>query len=438
MSKSILKNSLNPVAFLISMYFPPEPGGGAITAWNRASILTKIGYAVFVLCAFPSYPSGNVTEPVYRGKFFYIEKMENVTLIRLRLLPLESRGQLRRFILFLNFIFLSLIWMPKILRITFNIEIVYALAPNMFSCLIGFIYSKFTRSFFIYEVSAFWPEELAAYKVNLYSALFFFGKIVAKISYTLPHMIIVISNSAQEYVTNSYHPKARVYPMHIGVDPSRYPTITREQSRKELIEREILPRILEKKFIVLYTGVITKVTNVEILFYAADKLKNSQQDIAFLVIGEGEEKERLEEFRNVKELKNLLLLPFQPSIMVPYIISAADVCVVPLSTGQIYETTVPTKFFDYLACHKPLIGICGGELAEIINSNHIGITVTDGEIDKVVDAILNLKNSPSLIQFMEKNTHSVLEFFSLYTLASRLNEVLNKEITRWKASQVKN
>jgi len=120
--------------------------------------------------------------------------------------------------------------------------------------------------------------------------------------------------------------------------------------------------------------------------------------------------------------------------MVPYIISAADVCVIPLSTGQIYETTVPTKFFDYLACHKPLIGICGGELAEIINSNHIGITVSDGEIDKVVDAILNLKNSPSLIQSMEKNTDSVLEFFSLYTIASRLNEVLNKEITRWKAN----
>ena len=168
------------------MYFPPEPGGGAITAWNRASILSKIGYAVFVLCAFPSYPSGDVTEPKYKGKVFYLEKMENVTLIRLRLLPIESRGQLRRFILFLNFIFLSLIWMPKILRITFNIEVVYALAPNMFSCLIGFIYSKVTKSFFIYEVSAFWPEELAAYNVNLYSALFFFVRLLPK--YHIPFL----------------------------------------------------------------------------------------------------------------------------------------------------------------------------------------------------------------------------------------------------------
>ena len=41
---------------------------------------------------------------------------------------------------------------------------------------------------------------------------------------------------------------------------------------------------------------------------------------------------------------------------------SADVCVIPLSSEPIYETTVPTKFFDYLACSKPLIGICEGEL----------------------------------------------------------------------------
>jgi len=151
-----------------------------------------------------------------------------------------------------------------------------------------------------------------------------------------------------------------------------------------------------------------------------------------LIIGEGEEKEKLEEIRRSNKISNLFLLPFQDSTFVPYIISAADVCVVPLSSESIYETTVPTKFFDYLACYKPLIGICGGELAEIINSNHIGITVRDGEIDKLVDALLTLKNSPALIQDMEQNTHSVLEFFSLDTLALRLNDVLKKEITRWK------
>jgi len=36
------------------MYFLPEPGGDSRTALNRDLILSKTGYAVFVLCGFPA------------------------------------------------------------------------------------------------------------------------------------------------------------------------------------------------------------------------------------------------------------------------------------------------------------------------------------------------------------------------------------------------
>jgi len=95
-----------------------------------------------------------------------------------------------------------------------------------------------------------------------------------------------------------------------------------------------------------------------------------------------------------------------------------------LPSEPVFEVTVSTKFFDYLACHKPQIGICGGELADIINSNNIGLTVKDGQIDKLVDIILTLKNSPSLIESMEKNSRTLLQQFSLDNLASKLDNIL--------------
>ena len=191
------KSPLGQIALLISIYFPPEPGGGATTAWNRALILNKIGYNVYVLCGFPSYPTGRTKEQVYKRKFFYLERMENFTLIRLRLLPLESKGLLKRFILFINFVFLSLFWLPKIVKISTKTDLVYALAPNFISCLIGFFYSKATKSFFIYEVSAFWPEELIAFNIKFYFILLHVGRFFVKIAYVLPDMIVVISNSLQ-------------------------------------------------------------------------------------------------------------------------------------------------------------------------------------------------------------------------------------------------
>ena len=427
--------SFATVALLISLYFPPEPGGGATTAWNRALILSKIGYSVFVLCGFPSYPTGKLILPKYNGKFFYIEKMDNFTVIRLRLLPLKSKGYFRRFILFINFNFLTLIWMPQILRISLKPELVYALAPILFSSLIGFIYSKVTKSFFIYEVSAFWPEELVAFKINFYSIIFLVGRFLAKISYRFPDMITVISERAARYITNNYYPSAFVYALPIGVDPSRFPTRPKASSRKELIDKQVIPNILDDKFIVLYAGVISRITIVENLVYAASKLSNVEKDIAFLIIGDGEEKQKLEQIIFNNKINNIFLLPFQDSTFVPYIISAADVCIVPLSSEPIYETTIPTKFFDHLACYKPQIGICKGEVADIINSNNIGLTVENGQIDKLSDAILTLKNSPSLIHTMERNSKNVLQFFSLDTLALKLNEALKNEIVRKKRSK---
>jgi len=410
------------------MYFPPEPGGGAMTALNRALILSKIGYSVYVLCGFPSYPSGKVDQEKYKGKFFYVEKIDDFTLIRLRLLPLASKGYLRRFILFMNFVFLTLLWMPRILRISSKTELVYALAPIMFSSLIGYFYSKVTKAFFIYEVSAFWPEELVALKNNAYFILLLFGKIFAKISYTLPDMLVVISNLAAKYIANNYHPKVVIHAMPIGVDPARYPPMTKESSRKVLIEKKILPAELENKFIVLYAGVITKVTNVNNLVYAGDKLKDGQNNIAFLIIGEGEEKESIEQFTSDNKINNVILLPFQDAKLVPNIISAADVCVVPLSSEPIYETTIPTKFFDYLACNKPQIGICAGEVEQLITTNKIGLTVKPGEIDKLVDVLLSLNNSPSLIDSMILSTKDLLVNFTLERLSFDFNKTLKEQI----------
>jgi len=298
----------------------------------------------------------------------------------------------------------------------------------MFSSFIGFYYSKITRAFFIYEVSAFWPEELVAINKSVYCILIVFGKIFAKISYSLPDMLIVISKLAAKYIADNYHPKVVIYSMPIGVDPSRYPRRTKESSRKELIKERIIPSALENKFIVLYSGVITKITNVRNIVYAAKKLDKQDKNIAFLIIGEGEEKHSIEQFSSDNILKNLYLLPFQDAKWVPHIISAADVCVVPLSAEPIYETTIPTKFFDYLACNKPQIGICKGELEELINTNKIGLTVKDGETDKLVEVLLSMSNSPSLIDSMILNSSHLLSNFTLDTLSTNLNKMLEDEI----------
>ena len=423
------KYFLYRAALLISIYFPPEPGGAASAAWNRASILHKLGYRVFVLCGFPAYPTGRVTNSKYSRRFFYIERNNDFTLIRLRLLPLKSKGYVRRLILFINFILLSLVWMPKILRIL-KPELVYALTPTLFSSIIGDWYSKATKAFLIYESSDLWPEQLVAIKSDFFFVIKHLGQILAKISYTLPDLIIVTSTLASEYVINKYHPKAFVYALPLGIDFNLFKWVSKESSRRQLIENKIISEKLENKFIVLYAGTLNKVTRVENLFFAANKLKDARNDIVFLIVGEGDEKEKLEEIMTKYNISNLILSPFPPRTFVPQIIFAADVCIVTLSPEPPYRATIPTKFFDYLACYKPQIGICEGELANLINTNKIGATVKDGEIEKLANTILHFKESPALLESMKNNASRVAQKYSLEFLSLELQDILKDKLYR--------
>jgi glycosyltransferase involved in cell wall biosynthesis len=272
-----------------------------------------------------------------------------------------------------------------------------------------------------------WPEELVAFRTYLSPIIMVFGKSIAKLSYIVPDVIITVSRLAAQYITKEYRPKASVYGIPIGVDPSKFLRLSKSNSRTDLIKKEIFPKEIENKFIILYAGLISNAQRIENLAYAAEKLKN-EKDIAILIIGEGEEKQKMQQLKLEYNLHNFYILPFQPRDIMPIIISAADVCMVMLSPEPIFDIALPTKFYEYIACGKPIIGVCSGELANIINSNNIGHTVNAGDTARLASIIKELRSSPALLQTMENNSYNTLQKFSLDSISSQFLNILKKEM----------
>jgi glycosyltransferase involved in cell wall biosynthesis len=214
--------------------------------------------------------------------------------------------------------------------------------------------------------------------------------------------------------------------MPIGVDPNKFPRLSKDDCRTYLVKDGILSANLVNKFILLYSGLISNATQVENLAYAASKLKD-EKDVMFLIVGDGEGKQNLSKLKAEHNLANFYLLPFQPREIMPQIISTADVCIVSLPPEPIFDVDVPTKFYEYLACGRPLIGISQGEVAAIINSSNIGRTAKAGDIDSLVEIIRELKNSPSLMQTIKANCESTLHRFSLDSLALSFLNLLKLE-----------
>ncbi len=420
------KINSSSIVLLISIFFPPEIGGGSTGAWNRAMAFHKLGYSVFVICGFPAYPTGKVSDTKYNGKFFYVEKIPPFTVIRLRLIPLKHAGLVNRLLIFLNFIFSALIFMPKILSVTGRIDVTYARAPILFSSFIGFIYAKFTHSFFILEMPDLWPEELVTIKIPLFPVIMLVGKALAKLAYSLPNTIITISTSAADRISKEYQPKIPVHGIPVGVDATKFESIQKEKARQELIKMNIFPPDLFNKFIVLYTGIISTAQRVENLVYAAEKLKNVNE-IAIVIIGEGEQKEKLQHLKKTHNLHNFHLLPTQPRNLMPTVISSADVCAIMLSSESIFQIALPTKFYEYMASKKPLIAVCEGELANVINFNNIGKAINHKDVGDLALQIKQFKESPTSLQIMKNNCEKTLQNFSIDKISSEINKILENK-----------
>ena len=113
-----------------------------------------------------------------------------------------------------------------------------------------------------------------------------------------------------------------------------------------------------------------------------------------MIIGEGENRQKIEQAAKV--LNNVYLLDFQPRNLMPEILSSADLCAILLSMESIFGVVFPTKFYEYIACNKPVIAICKGELSEVIDFNKIGLAVDKENIDDLVQFIKTIKDSSDL------------------------------------------
>ena len=112
--------------------------------------------------------------------------------------------------------------------------------------------------------------------------------------------------------------------------------------------RFIVKHNLEDKFIVMYSGNFGLTHNIEKILNTALTLK-ADNNIKFVIIGDGPKKKIVDLFEKKHNLKNLLVLPFQGEKMLPYSLSAGDISVVldSFSSDEDGESTasIPSKTY---------------------------------------------------------------------------------------------
>lgn len=165
---------------------------------------------------------------------------------------------------------------------------------------------------------------------------------------------------------------------------------------------------LKGTFTVLYSGNMSIHHDLETVLQAAEFLKN--EDVTFLLIGDGIKKEQLVQQVKEANLPNVVFLPFQPHEIIPYSLTCGDVIIVSQEEGT-EGLCVSCKLYTSMAAGKPLLAVIGenSEIARVVNEYHCGIVVRNGDAEGFADAIQKLRTDKELCKVMGGNARKAFE-----------------------------
>jgi glycosyltransferase involved in cell wall biosynthesis len=203
-----------------------------------------------------------------------------------------------------------------------------------------------------------------------------------------------------------------------GVDTDRFhPDIDGGSVRRSLR--------LDGKKVVVYTGIFGRAHGLSVLLDAASILRE-HEEIVFVLVGDGADKENLVELQRQEDLRNVLFISPQPHERMAEFIVCADVCFASLREGEFTKRSIPAKMFEYMACARPVI-LCGsGEAAALIQAADAGICVEAGDPVSLADSILKICDNPGTQQRYGRNGRSfVRRYLSRKELAKEFERVLH-------------
>ena len=233
--------------------------------------------------------------------------------------------------------------------------------------------------------------------------------------------IIIVNNEhdLKQAEKLKIRPREGILLIHNGIDIYKMDYLPREEARLKLFEKiaRHSGKIFQTKTIVGTIANFYPAKGLEYLIIAAEKLKN--EDMAFLVIGEGAERPKLERLIHEKGLaKKVFLLGHIPDAY--RFITAFDIFVLAsLKEG------FPWSLIEAMAAKTPVIATNVGAVPEIIENGENGFMVAPKDPVSIAENIKIILASDHLKKELGIKAHQTVLFkFDLDKMVKRTEALL--------------
>ena len=380
-------------------YFPPEKASGLPLVTDMIEGFAQHGWDVDV---YIPTPTRGVTDEVRRE--YARKRIEILCDGKLRIhrmhLYREGTGMLQRTIRYCIFSLQCLIrglFLPA--------DVVFTGGGPPTQGLVGGLIHKWTKKKFVFNPQDLFPDSLViAGEATEDSKIVKLGRKMERFAYKNADVIITITEDMAENIRAKTWDRNKVRVVRNWIDTEKVRPIDREKN--QLFDELGLDR---DKFYIVYAGNIGKMQGLEVVVEAANLLKD-ENDIKFIIFGNGSEEENIRKMVEEKKLLNIQMFPLQPINRISEVYSLGDISVISCKAGT-GGAGMPSKTWTIMASGTAIIASfdLGGEMEKTINQAKCGYVIECGNGKLLAEKILDVKKDANWLKTMGENARRFAE-----------------------------
>lgn len=398
----------------LSQYFPPEMGAPSARVFELSRRWVKNGAIVTVLTGFPNHPTGIIPDE-YKGYRFLQEEKDSINIIRTYVYATPNKGFFKRIISYISFAVSSIVLGT---RKSGKQDLIIATSPQFFVGIAGYIISRLKRIPFIFEIRDLWPESIVQLGLLKNRVIIKILEWIELFLYKKAAHIISVTDSYVEFLVKKGINRNKISIIKNGVDLDLFQLKGNQEALKKKYN-------LENKIVVSYIGTLG-------MSHALDKVCETaqffeDQNVEFLLVGEGAEKQNLKNIINHTHIKNVKFVDQIPKEKLPEYYELSDIILVTLKALPLFKKVIPSKIFEIMSMGRPIVLGVDGEARNIVEDAEAGIFSKPEDVLDLREKITFMLDNKKRAHYGNNGRKYVEQFYDRNKLADDYLNIL-KEI----------
>lgn len=364
-----------------SHYYTPEVNAPASRTSDHCRAWAAQGHEVTVVTSAPNHPHGKVY-PGYRNRPYQSEMLDGVRVVRVGTWMAANEGFARRILNYVSYLASAILVLPFLPRA----DVVVSTSPQFFCGLAGWFARYFKRAPWVLEIRDLWPESIVAVGAMRKGLAIRSLEGLEGFAYRQADAIVSVTRSFVPHIGERCGNPGKIAVLVNGADLSAYVRNDNGASVRRALG-------LEGKFVGAYVGTHGMAHGLSTILDAAELLKSDPR-FAFLMVGDGADRERLQAERAARGLDNVVILGQRPKAEMPAFWSATDASLILLKRSDTFKKVLPSKMAEAMAMQCPIILGVEGEARELLEDAQAGIAITPEDARQLADAMLRLADNP--------------------------------------------